>query len=182
MITQLSSDDILSSDAQVTLWMAYPDGQPSVALGTYNALVWSVQVASTLSHLTYIRAFDPSEQERELHIASLEENIDTIFSSTKGLLNQGWSPDSLRFVYAQTEQDLDHLYVGDLCGGSVRLLPNIQERQFFESWIDPSRLIVSVGNTDKRDFYLVNIDDDQMFLDSGLESYDLALVSNHSEE
>ncbi|MCP4142855.1 MAG: hypothetical protein GY755_21645 [Chloroflexi bacterium] len=142
-------DTLAEPTPPTTLWFIPTDGSLATQLGTMLAVPfdWPNNAFSPdMSFTAYIKSIgEPTENQRELHIAYADGSGDIIFASGTSLQFRGWSPDATRFIYASNSVDDTGLYLGSI-SGEVSTISSSHNTMRYVDWVDNARIIFIYDN------------------------------------
>ena len=136
-------DSLADPAALTTLWYLPVDGSAPTQLSSINPmpLYWPDGIFSPdASVIAYVKRLgEPINNQTELHIAYADGSNDYVFASG-GIINLiSWTPDSTRFVYAESGES-QGLYLGELSGAST-LIASLPQSVSQMTWVDNDRFL-----------------------------------------
>jgi len=158
------------------LWYLPIDGSPATQLASIPAIPfdWPDNAFSPdMSYIAYVKNVgDPTENQRELHIAYADGSNDYIVATGENLSFRSWLPDSTRFTYSFLGTSDTGLYLGNLSGGDAFTIASLHQTVQQMSWVDASRFIYIHGNNGAFEFRISDQDGtNHAFIDTLTDSF-----------
>ncbi len=143
------ADPLAEPKQPTTLWFIPVEGSPSHQIGSMDSISfdWADNSFSPdMSYIAYVKSVgEPTENQRELHIAYADGSGDIVFATGTSLQFRGWTPDSTRFLYASNSVDDTGLYLGSIDGG-VFTISSVHQTMRQIAWVDNDRIIFVYEN------------------------------------
>ena len=144
------ADSFAEPTPPTNLWYLPVDGSAATQLVSIPSIPfdWPDHTFSPdMSFIAYTRSIgDPTENQRELHIAYADGTNDYVFTSGTTLYFYGWTPDSTRFIYQMHAPDDRGVYVGSIVDGSSYTFTSDSSFVHSMAWVDNSRVIFVYEN------------------------------------
>ena len=142
-------DTLTEPTPPTTLWYIPVDGSAATQLGSIPAIPfdWPDGAFSPdMSYVAYSKSVgEPTENQREIHIAYADGSGDIIFATGTSLQFRGWTPDATRFLYASHSVEDSGLYLGSINGG-VFTITSVNQTMRQIEWVDNDRIIFIYDN------------------------------------
>jgi hypothetical protein len=168
-------DTLAQPTPPTTLWHIPADGSPATQLGSIPAIPFAwpdTAFSPTLDKVGYAKSVgEPTENQRELHIANADGTEDIVFATGAGVEFWNWTPDGTRFMYAIHAGAEQGAYLGLVSGGTT-LIASLPTTLNQIRWVDSSRFLYFQANGNVWELRISDVDGQgHAFIDTTPESY-----------
>jgi len=143
------------------LWHISTDGSPATQLGSIPAIPFAwpdTAFSPNLDKVGYAKSIgEPTENQRELHIANADGSGDIVFADGEGVEFWHWTPDGTRFMYAINGGAESGAYLGRVSGGTT-LIASIPTTLHQMRWVDTSRFLYFQPNGSMWELRISDVD------------------------
>jgi Tol biopolymer transport system component len=169
------ADTLAYPSLMTSLWLIPVDGSPAVQIGNMPSISFDWPDNAFAPHLfqiAYVKQIgNATDEQYELHIATVDGSTDYVFTTGKGLHFIEWSPNGARFLYSANGDGNQGVFLGDGLGNiyTVSSISNVMAQMH---WVDNSRFLYLYQNGGSWELRISDVDGtNHAFLDTFAERY-----------